>query len=244
MPMHSGRRTLGQAVTAAVLDRIRNGELRPGDRLPTEKGLMEAYGVGRNAAREAVQALVAIGVVDVRPGRGATVIGVDADAALDGAVMSALLEDKSVDNLYEFRRLLEIEIARRAAERATEEDVEEIATCLAAFRIAARRGRPVSAVDDEFHAALARASHNEIFVTVLDAISGLVAHHRRQAERVPWAVERALAEHTELHEAVARHDVEAAAAVMAEHLEGAILAIREGGAARDETARPAVADAV
>ena len=66
--MQLGRQTLSQAVSAAVLDRIRSGEFGPGDRLPTEKSLMAEYGVGRNSVREAVQALVTLGLVDVRPG--------------------------------------------------------------------------------------------------------------------------------------------------------------------------------
>lgn len=221
------RRTLSQAVTAAVLERIRAGELRPGDRLPTEKGLMAEYGVGRNAAREAVQALVAMGVVDVRPGRGATVLAIEG-GVMDTATVSALLGDQTIDDLYEFRRLLEIEIAERAAERATDEDLAETEAVLARFRRAHERGEPTSELDDEFHAALARSSHNALYITVLDAISGLIASARRLTWSVPWAVERAIAEHDEILAAVSAHDPAAAAEVMRRHLDGAIAAIREG----------------
>lgn len=225
--MRPERRTLSQAVTAAVLERIRAGEFRPGDRLPTEKGLMAEYGVGRNAAREAVQALVAMGLVDVRPGRGATVLAIQG-GAMDAATVSALLEDQTVDDLYEFRRLLEIEIAQRAAERATEEDLDELATILSRFRRAHARGRSTSALDDEFHAALAQASQNAIYVTVLDAVSDLIAGARRLTMRVPWAVERALVEHEEILDAVSSRQPDVAADVMRRHLDGAIEAIREG----------------
>jgi len=98
--MVSGR-TLSQAVTEAILDRIRAGEYRPGDRLSTEKGLMEQFGVGRNVVREAVQGLVAMGLVDVRPGRGAVVIGVDTSRAMDPGTVAALLLDQTVDDRTE-----------------------------------------------------------------------------------------------------------------------------------------------
>ncbi|MGZ4267756.1 MAG: FadR/GntR family transcriptional regulator [Solirubrobacteraceae bacterium] len=214
-------------MTAAVLDRIRAGEFRPGDRLPTEKGLMAEYGVGRNAAREAVQALVAMGLVDVRPGRGATVLAVEA-GAMDSATVAALLQDHTVDHLYEFRRLLEVEIARRAAERASEDDIEELEDVLARFCRAYERGRRTDAIDDEFHAALAAASHNPVYSTVLDAVGDLISSARRLASSVPWAVERALTEHDELLAAVADHDPDAAADIMGRHIDGAIEAIREG----------------
>src|SRR5215204_5072864 len=123
--MVSGR-TLSQAVTEAILDRIRAGEYRPGDRLSTEKGLMEQFGVGRNVVREAVQGLVAMGLVDVRPGRGAVVIGVDTSRAMDPGTVAALLLDQTVDDLNEFRAVIEVEIATRAAARATPADVTRL----------------------------------------------------------------------------------------------------------------------
>ena len=154
--MQLGRQTLSQAVSAAVLDRIRSGEFGPGDRLPTEKSLMQEYGVGRNSVREAVQALVTLGLVDVRPGRGATVIGIESDAVMDAETISVLLKEEAVDDLYSFRRLLEVEIASRAAVAATPRDLEEIAASIRAFESALEQGRPISTLDDEFHAAVAQ----------------------------------------------------------------------------------------
>lgn len=228
--MHLGRQTLSQAVSAAVLERIRSGEFAPGDRLPTEKSLMEEYGVGRNSVREAVQALVTLGLVDVRPGRGATVIGIESDAVMDPATISVLLKEEAIDDLYDFRRLLEIEIARKAAIAATERDLEDIAASIRAFDSALELGRPISALDDAFHAAVASASHNAIYVTMLDAVSGLIANARRLTASVPWASQRAGVEHQKLYEAIRAHDPHAASALMGTHLDGAIQAIQEGRA--------------
>lgn len=85
------RRTLAQSIAASLVEAIQLGEFAPGDRLPPERDLMERYEAGRNTVREAVQALVAQGILDVRPGRGTTVLKsefsalVDTTAALDGA---------------------------------------------------------------------------------------------------------------------------------------------------------------
>jgi GntR family transcriptional regulator, transcriptional repressor for pyruvate dehydrogenase complex len=226
--MQLGRQTLSQAVSAAVLERIRSGEFGPGDRLPTEKSLMAEYGVGRNSVREAVQALVTLGLVDVRPGRGATVIAIDSEAVMDSETISVLLKEEAVDDLYAFRRLLEIEIASRAAVAATPDDLEGIAASIRAFESALEQGRPISMLDDEFHAAVAKASHNAIYATVLDAVSGLIANARRLSMNVPWASQRARLEHQQLFEAIAAHDPEAAAKIMGTHLDSAIEAIEEG----------------
>jgi GntR family transcriptional repressor for pyruvate dehydrogenase complex len=228
--MHLGRQTLSQAVSAAVLERIRSGEFVPGDRLPTEKSLMEEYGVGRNSVREAVQALVTLGLVDVRPGRGATVIGIESDAVMDAETVSVLLKEEAIDDLYAFRRLLEVEIARTAARSASDRDLEDIAASIRAFESALELGRPISSFDDAFHAAVAKASHNAIFVTVLDAVSGLIANARRLSMTVPWASTRAQVEHQRLYEAIVARDPDAAAAFMATHLDSAIAAIEEGRA--------------
>jgi GntR family transcriptional repressor for pyruvate dehydrogenase complex len=226
--MAVARQTLSQAVSAAVLERIRAGEFAPGDRLPTEKVLMQEYAVGRNSVREAVQALVTLGIVDVRPGRGATVKGIEPEDALDAEMISVLLKEEAVEDLYAFRRLLEVEIAGRAAEKATANDIDEIERRLRTFQLAVAEGAPVSRADDEFHAAIARASHNTVYATMLDAVSGLIANARRLTERVPWATPRAAEEHQHLFEAIKAHDAAAAAEVMRRHLDSAIDAIRVG----------------
>ena len=226
--MQIGRQTLSQSVSAAVLERIRAGEFGPGERLPTEKMLMEEYGVGRNSVREAVQALVTLGLVEVRPGRGATVIGIESENALDSEILSALLKEEAVDDLCAFRKILEAETAACAARNASDGEIEEIARRLEAFEHEHARGGQVSAADDAFHAAIARASHNSVYATMLDAVSVLIANARRLTTRVSWAVPRAIEEHTVVLAAIRAHDPEAAAAAMRTHSDSAIEAIHEG----------------
>ena len=228
--MHLGRQTLSQAVSAAVLQRIRSGEFVPGDRLPTEQMLMDEYGVGRNSVREAVQALVTLGLVEVRPGRGATVIGIESENALDAETLSALLKEEAVDDLCAFRRLLEAETSSCAARNATDGEIDAIARCQVVFEHAHASGAPVSAADDAFHAAIARASQNSVYATMLDAVSVLISNARRLTENVPWAVPRAIEEHDRVLEAIRARDHEAAGEAMRRHIDSAIEAIQLGRA--------------
>ena len=86
----------------------------------------------------------------------------------------------------------------------------------------------MSAADDAFHAAIARASHNSVYATMLDAVSVLIANARRLTEHVPWAVPRAIEEHALVLDAIRAHDPDAAGAAMRRHIDSAIEAIHLG----------------
>lgn len=229
--MLPARRTLSQAVTQALLARIREGEFQPGDRLPTERDLMGEYDIGRNAAREAMQALVALGVADVRPGRGAILTRLDEQQrTMDRQTAATLLSGRAIADLYEFRRVIELEIARLAAMRATEQDIAEIERVVEEYDAAIKADKPISAIDDEFHNRVAAATQNAVFVTMFDAVTELIANSRRLAEKAPWARTRAQVEHRALLEAIRSRDETTAVEVAAKHVESALAAIREGRA--------------
>jgi GntR family transcriptional repressor for pyruvate dehydrogenase complex len=219
------RRNLSQAATEELLRLIRAGEFRPGERLPTERGLMELFGVGRNTVREAVHALAAQGIVDVRPGRGVTVRSVTSEMAVDGRAVSALLDDKAVTDLYEFRRVVEVDAAIRAAERASPSDVQCIELCLKRFSHAYEQRLPTWEEDVAFHRAVADGSHNVIYALVLDLVNDKLLATRRETQRSAAVVARAAREHAAVLEAIKDHDAEAAGRAMAQHIDSAMWAL-------------------
>jgi DNA-binding FadR family transcriptional regulator len=226
------RRNLSQAVSEEILRWINDGDLRAGDRLLSERGLMERFGVGRNTVREAIQGLVGIGILDVRPGRGTVVRSVD-PAVLGSATMSALLEDQTVEDLYELRLLLEVESAARAAECATDDEIAQIGAALERHRDEFERARPTYRQDIDFHHAIAQATQNGVYVRVLDALSDLLISARRRTDAVPRARKLALSEHVEIYRAIAARDAGSAREAMRRHILGGIDALRE---ARDQDA--------
>jgi GntR family transcriptional repressor for pyruvate dehydrogenase complex len=234
MNVSSGRRTLSQVVTAEILDRIRAGQYRPGDRLATERTLMAEFGVGRNVAREALQALLAMGLVEIRPGRGAIVIGVDTERAMDPGAVSALLLDQTVDDLYQFRRVIEVEIATRAATHATEDDIRKIRETQDAFRSDVEEGRPVAALDVAVHQAIAEASHNSIYASVLAMLEDLLGNTRSMVESIEWARNRSVDDHDAIVNAIAAGNPERAGEAMRRHLITAVEAMAAARAARSE----------
>src|SRR6266568_6981324 len=114
-----------EQVAVQIEERILNGELRAGDRLPTERELAEQFHVSRTAVREALKTLAQKGLVDMRPGRGTLVIDGTTGALGDSLGLVMRLELGAVggsDKLIEVREILEVQIAGLAAERATETD--------------------------------------------------------------------------------------------------------------------------
>ena len=219
------RRNLSQAVTEELLRLIGTGEIRPGERLPTERGLIQRYQVGRNTIREAVHALASQGLVDVRPGRGATVLAMSAGQALDNSVIAALLDDQAVSDLYDFRRLIEVEVAERAAERASERDVEDIAHYLGSYLHSYHERLPTWSEDVAFHRAVAAASHNVIYLEVLDLVNDKLLATRKETQRHATVLARAATEHLAVFEAIKAHDPERARTAMTQHIDSAVWAL-------------------
>jgi GntR family transcriptional repressor for pyruvate dehydrogenase complex len=222
------RRNLSHAIADELMQRIRDSNLRVGDRLPTLEELMREFGVGRGVARDAVQQLASRGVVDVRPRRGAVIVGLEPDAALDGRVLSALLEDQAVEDLYALRRLIEVAVAGQAAERASRVELAAIAAAHERFRVALDGERPPTQADIAFHRAIAVAAQNAVYVLVLDTLADALAVIREeQAAAAPQSVREALDEHAAVLEAIEAGDPERARQAMARHLEKATRGMRQ-----------------
>lgn len=213
-----GNKSLSRHVSDDLLDRIGQGEFPPGERLPTEQELMLHYGVGRNAVREAIQGLVALGMLEVRPRRGATVLAARPERILPVETLSALLDTPVVKDLYEVRMLLECRAARLAAERHDESEIASIKQALARYAYAFEHGAPVWQADLEFHEAIALASGNTIIPRVLEAAHGLLASARRTTGQVDEAVREALDDHSLIAAAIDTRDADAAEEAMRIHI--------------------------
>lgn len=223
----TNRRNLGQAVADGLLKLIRNGEFRPGERLPTERGLMEMFGVGRNTIREAVQVLVAQEVLDVRPGRGTTVRSIGSNETIDAVTFAALIADRAVDDLYKVRRLVEVEAAGLAATDATPAQMEKITEWWNALERAYQENRPSWEEDIGFHRSIVEASGNVIYSVVVDAVTDKLVAVRRETQHVPRALKLARNEHRMVWEAIQATDAESARAAMTRHIDSAFWALDE-----------------
>ena len=141
------KRKIYQEVQDRLMRRIQSGEIRPGDQLPPERELMELYGVGRPAIREALQAMERSGIVEISHGERARVVVPTAQDLIaqigSGARHLLQVQPDTMEHLKQARIFLEAGTARMAAERATPEDV-------ALLRRRIDEQRAVMATHDEF----------------------------------------------------------------------------------------------
>jgi DNA-binding FadR family transcriptional regulator len=221
--------------------RIVGGVWEPRRPLPVEDLLAAEIGVSRGALREAVKALVAKGMLQVRPRTGTRVLPPECWNHLDRDVLrwkqaedaTALLRDTS-----ELRRIVEPEAARLAAGRARPDDVRILYDALAAMEAAAAepgRGGYVEA-DTAFHRALLDAGGNRLLGSLGRAIDIALEHSFLVSTQTPGAVEASLPGHRAVVEAVAAGDPEAAAAAVLAVIEAAEKEIAQSpGLRRDAT---------
>jgi GntR family transcriptional repressor for pyruvate dehydrogenase complex len=204
-----------------IKDMLLAGELRPGDRLPPEKELSERLGLSRNSLREAVKALSLIRVLDVRRGDGTFVTSLEPHLLLEAmAFVVELHQDRSTLELFEVRRILEPRAAVMATERATPADLARLASMLDDVG-------PETSVEDlvahdvTFHGLIAELSGNTYLSTLLDSMTGHTLRARiwrgMTEER---SVERTLAEHRAIVDAMTARNVDMVRAWTTLHIGG------------------------
>lgn len=211
-----------ERVAVQIEQRILAGDLRSGDRLPTERELAEQFQVSRTAVREALKILAQQGLVDMRPGRGTIVID-GAHEALQhslGLVMRLKLGEVGGSNsLMEVRELLEVEIAALAADRATAQELAALQEAVQMMDAHLDDAEAFIAADNRFHEALAQATQNTLILTLVKSIVHLLSEQRTHIFATPGAPQRGQVHHKRILAAVSGRDPLAARTAMRAHLQ-------------------------
>ena len=214
---------LSEEVSGDLQRRISRGDLRPGDRLPTEKALGEAFGVSRAVVREAIARLQADGLIETRQGSGAFVV--DAPKAINLRFWKGAGPELSeLRDIFELRVMVESAVAALAAQRRKAADLKAMASHLDAMEEAIETGSDGAEADDNFHIAMARATHNAYIGRLVE----FLGRHFSDSRKLAWHgtrrqlahPEEAQREHRALFDAIAQADPEAARRYAQEHLRG------------------------
>jgi GntR family transcriptional repressor for pyruvate dehydrogenase complex len=215
-----------ELVLARIEEQILAGKLRVGDRLPTERELVELLGVSRAAIREALRVLEAQGVLRARVGTGpdsGSVIAAMPSAGLTQLLrLHIALANFPVNDVVEARAALERSSARLAADQATEADLARMAECLAHMDAPEISREEFNDHDTRFHVAIAEAGGNRLVTDLTVAVRNAVRHtllasfHRLE----DWEDERdrLRAEHHAIHAAIAAGDAESAGDLVEAHI--------------------------
>ena len=212
-------------LTDAICDHIEKaiaeGALRPGDKIPSERDLAEAFGVSRATVAKAIAQLEMKGLVTSRQGGGTFVAqsGYQAFRNLFGSIV--LLNRKTAEELLEVRRILEREIAALAAERATPDDIVNLNACVDEMQRTTQDATRFVDADLRFHLHLAKAAGNQLLYEMIRPIQSFVRHQMELGTPQPGAMERAIYWHKEIVDAVAAKDRARATDAIMKHLSDA-----------------------
>lgn len=214
------RRKRSHDVAEEIEQLIRTG-YAVGDQLPSEKDLMERFGVGRPAVREALFLLSQQGLVETANGARARVArpGPELIASqLTTFARHIATLGNGLEHIEQYRIVLESGIAFLAAQTATEEDIVRLKAALDANINSVGDVAETARTDIAFHATLASITGNPIFEAVLDALVEWLAEHRRAIDSIPDADRFAARDHKAIFDAVAAHDPARAHHEMTSHL--------------------------
>lgn len=172
-----------QQIIDAFTEEITNGELRPGDKIPTETELAEKFGVGRNSVREAVKILVYMGVLEIRRAEGTYVCEGFQECMIDPMVFGIILDNsKDGKNLMELREIMEAGVIQLAMRNADEQEFKELARKLNLLKAEIDLGSDnieyIFEADNDFHTQISQMGHNPL-LTKLENIVRVLTHAMR-----------------------------------------------------------------
>lgn len=213
------RRSISEQVATRILGMIKSGNLRTGDKLPTEAQMSMAFAISRPPLREALKALTIMGVLESRQGGRYTITDLSPSRLVAPFNVMLSVANYEVAEHFECRSLVDIEVIRLCTARATPEARQRILKLAVDGR--AFHDDPVAfrLLDYEFHQALNDGSRNSMLSTLAQGLYDVGLDVRRVASAVPGVIETSVRQHIEIAEAIVASNEPAAVAAMLRHLE-------------------------
>src|SRR5215472_17674893 len=204
--------TSAEEVVTHLRDMIHRGELRPGDRLPSERDLAKLLGVSRPTLRVAICSLAAVGVLRSRQGAGTFVVKDEDPPSLDSGPLRlmASLRGFTSAEMFEARRALEMAVAGLAAERTTGEQLASIAEELAGMYASLEEPEQYLVHDMRFHQMVAAASGNRILTALMNMVATTLFDVRRKTVNRAHDLKESAEMHRQVYRAIRDRDTDAA----------------------------------
>ena len=212
-------------IVRSILAYLKERNLQPGDRLPSERALAEKLGVGRNALREALATLTTLRVVEARPNSGIYLRRVSTESSFETLVLLADMGSSptptEIAETVEVRAALEQVAVRLACTRRDDDDLKRLAREQRIDRTELREGGNISEDDTAFHLALVGASHNSVLVRVLNSFYRMTALRRKAVFASREHGRASARDHRKLVDAIERRDIDQAQELIRRHMERA-----------------------
>lgn len=215
-----------QKIYEKVADQIKamieSGNLSPGDKLPSVVELAELFNVGRGTVREALTALKALGLIEIRQGEGTFVKQLTSQDLL-GNYSNLLIGIDQIKSLLEVRKVLESSYVELAAKRRDYQDLINLQAALKQMEEDLQHSTHGEEADWKFHYAIAKATKNEMLVYLIETISDAMKNNLHASRVILYKKEgmpqKLLNEHRQIYAAIEQQDGEAAKKLLSHHLQ-------------------------
>ena len=209
-----------------VIDQIKNmidqGILKKGDKLPSERNLVQQLEVSRASIREALRALEVVGLIECRQGEGSYIKASFQDNLFEPLSIMFMLEGSNQEEILELRKIMEVEAAGLASKRITDEQLLELKELTQKF-LNCDDEDINSEIDKNFHYKIAECSGNVLIFDILKTVSTLVDHFIKDARKLiivhAGNKEILFSQHNEIYLSIERHSSADARKAMREHLD-------------------------
>lgn len=210
-------------LSSEVIDQISRsilrGDYQHGTKLPPEREISSQLGVSRTVVREALRSLEIMGLIEIQAGGGAYVKEYTLEHVLDPIANYFSLDECLIDEIIETRKMLEPEMVKLAAQRATEEDISFIRNSVTQMETEISEGLSGISGDTAFHFALASAAHNSAMTKILSLIADLLHYSMKASLQAVPDQSVTLEGHRKILMAIENRDGELACELMRNHLE-------------------------
>lgn len=222
------RKLLSQEIIQRVLDEIRAGKLRSGDKLPSERDLAAQFGVSRPSVREALRVLTYMRVIEVRHGDGNYISSLaPQELAQSVEEILQLLNDVTCLEVLEARSYIEGAIAALAAVQADEDTLADLDESLARAEACVDDPEAFLTADLELHNIIVEATQNPILISLNASIVSMGIETRKRTVYLPGVRQAALEHHKKIVEAMRRRDSEMCRKAMEEHIRDVMKSVDE-----------------
>ncbi|MDR9794555.1 FadR/GntR family transcriptional regulator [Aeribacillus pallidus] len=202
-----------QNIVAQIRKSLIDGELKPGQSLPSEVKLAEMFGVSRSSIRDAMQILESTGIVNRRKRGGTTIRQISVEDMVN--IYLPKSEKENLFDLLETREILEIALVRLAIDRASEKDLEELENLIVWME---EKPDEAAEADIAFHLTLARISQNEVILNIIKSLKEIMNRLQEKTIYYPGRLENIISEHRQIVSAIGNKDEESAVEHMKFHL--------------------------
>jgi DNA-binding FadR family transcriptional regulator len=198
---------------------ITEGKIKPGSKIPGERTLSEKFKVSRTSVRQALKALEVLGVLEIRHGSTTTLSQDISHLLINPLKFMSILYNVGISELFETRKIIEVELAKKAAVHATEEDIRLMAKCLEMAKKNLDNPEVFLYSEKDFHEYIFLASRNRLLTAMIESLNTLLIESRQESIKTFANLKDSYMEHYNIFKAIKKKSPALAGKAMLDHLE-------------------------